>query len=390
MKPGERQELTGSLGDDTLFRASRHRHPSSPPELEQPFVAQDPKRTKDRIGVDLEDSGQVLRRRQAFSGSSLTLRDRAADFGRNLIVEGDRLRAIDLDMQHSAIHSSIMQTETAGLSGTGTGTEVLIPEARQHQRRRYRRRGMVIVPLALLIAALIGSWVLLLRGPAAGGKARSGSTPLAVAGAFGRVYFRPILCFAPAYTAPTGTGLKVAPRGVEPIPACTASSQLTATNLAVTPISPQGYSTVGTIAPDPQFAPYSSTSIHKTGYASSTVLLPGIGSACGSAKGRCVLGPAEMSGHSIGKATVKQTQSGSWVVDYSMAGSANAALWDKVAQENFHQLLGIELDGVVYSAPIIQPAQSGFSSFAGRGEISGGLSRSEAMQLARGMMAHKG
>jgi hypothetical protein len=289
-----------------------------------------------------------------------------------------------------------MQTETSGPSGAGaataTATEVLIPEARQHQRRRYLRRGMVIGTLALVIAALIVSSVLLLRGPAAGGKAQSGPTPVAAAGASGRVLFRPMLCFAPAYTAPTGASLKAAPRGVEPIPACTASSQLTATNLAVTPnTAAQGYSAdFGTFAPDAQYAPYPSTSVHKTGYASGTVLLPGIGSACGTAKGRCVLGPAEMSGRSIGTATVTQTQSGAWVVDYSMAGSANAALWDKVAQENFHQLLGIELDGVVYSVPIIQPAQSTFSSFGGRGEISGGLTRSEAVQLAKEMTAHKG
>jgi preprotein translocase subunit SecD len=56
-----------------------------------------------------------------------------------------------------------------------------------------------------------------------------------------------------------------------------------------------------------------------------------------------------------------------------------------VAQENFHQLLGIELDGDVYSAPIIQPTQAGFTSFAGRGEISGNLTQSDAQNLAQAM-----
>ena len=65
-----------------------------------------------------------------------------------------------------------------------------------------------------------------------------------------------------------------------------------------------------------------------------------------------------MSGHSIASAQATQNQTGEWVVDYSLAGSAGSALWDKVAQENFHQLLGIELDGEVYSAPIIQPTQA--------------------------------
>ena len=68
-----------------------------------------------------------------------------------------------------------------------------------------------------------------------------------------------------------------------------------------------------------------------------------------------------------------------------MAGAANSALWDKVAEENFHQLLGIELDGVVYSAPIIQPSQSTFTSFDGKGEISGSLTQTDAQNLAQAM-----
>ena len=70
-----------------------------------------------------------------------------------------------------------------------------------------------------------------------------------------------------------------------------------------------------------------------------------------------------MTGQAIGSAQATQNQTGAWVVDYTLNGAANSALWDKVAEANFHQLLGIELDGVVYSAPIIQPGQSTFSSF---------------------------
>ena len=92
-----------------------------------------------------------------------------------------------------------------------------------------------------------------------------------------------------------------------------------------------------------------------------------------------------MTGRSIASATATQNQTGAWVVDYTLAGSAGSALWDKVAQENFHQLLGIELDGEVYSAPIIQPTQSSFSSFQGRGEISGSLTQQDAQNLAQAM-----
>ena len=201
-----------------------------------------------------------------------------------------------------------------------------------------------------------------------------------------RMYFRPVLCFAYPQAVPKADKNKVPPRGIETLPTCNPSSQLTAANLNVTPnSSPQGYSS-NNVPPDTQFAAYPSTSVEKPDYANSTVLLPGIGGACdGTAVIRCVLGPAQMTGRSIASATATQNQTGAWVVDYTLAGSAGSALWDKVAMENFHQLLGIELDGQVYSAPIIQPTQGSFTSFQGRGEISGSLTQQDAQNLAQAM-----
>ena len=92
-----------------------------------------------------------------------------------------------------------------------------------------------------------------------------------------------------------------------------------------------------------------------------------------------------MTGRSIGSAQATQDQTGQWVVDYTLAGAAGSALWDKVAQENFHLPLGIELDGEVYSAPFIQPTQSSFTSFDGKGEISGSLTQADAQNLAQAM-----
>ncbi len=200
-----------------------------------------------------------------------------------------------------------------------------------------------------------------------------------------RMYFRPVLCFAYPEGVPKGSKATTLPRGIGTIPACTASSELTQANLAVTPNnSPQGYSS-NNVPPDSQYIAYPSTSVEKPGYATSTVLLPGL-AASGSSNGgeRYVLGPAQMTGHSIASATATQDQTGAWVVDYSLTGPGSS-LWDKVAQENFHQLLGIELDGVVYSAPIIQPTQSSFTSFDGKGEISGSLTQSDAQNLAQAM-----
>ncbi|HWF14830.1 MAG TPA: protein translocase subunit SecD [Acidimicrobiales bacterium] len=201
-----------------------------------------------------------------------------------------------------------------------------------------------------------------------------------------RMYFRPVLCFAYPQQAPKGTKAKALPTGVGAVPACQTQADLTASNLNVqaSPNTAAGY-TSNNVPPDPQYVSQPSTGTDKPNYANSTVLLPGIGAACFNAGYRCVLGPSEMTGRSIGSASAQQNQTGAWVVNYTLAGSANSALWDKVAQENFHQLLGIELDGKVYSAPIIQPTQSGFTSFQGQGEISGNLTQSDANNLAQAM-----
>ncbi|HEY1651121.1 MAG TPA: protein translocase subunit SecD [Acidimicrobiales bacterium] len=201
-----------------------------------------------------------------------------------------------------------------------------------------------------------------------------------------RMYFRPVLCYAYPQLTAKGKPVKNAQPGIGSVPACSSQSELSASNLGVQPNSniAAGY-TSNNVTPDTQFAADPSTSTEKPNYENSTVLLPGIGNACFNAGYRCVLGPSQMTGRSIGSATATQNQTGAWVVNYTLAGSANSALWDKVAQENFHELLGIELDGEVYSAPIIQPTQSTFTSFDGQGEISGSLTQSDADNLAQAM-----
>jgi preprotein translocase subunit SecD len=56
-----------------------------------------------------------------------------------------------------------------------------------------------------------------------------------------------------------------------------------------------------------------------------------------------------------------------------------------VAQENFHAEVGIELDGVVQSAPLILPNQASFTSFDGQGQISGSFTEGSAKTLAQAM-----
>jgi preprotein translocase subunit SecD len=203
-----------------------------------------------------------------------------------------------------------------------------------------------------------------------------------------RMYFRPVECWAYPQSLP-----KHAPKNYVPppstgtVPACSASSQITTSSLGVTPDSAsQNGFTSNSIPPDPQYANTPSTSTLKPDYASSTVLLPGTAGACdNNNEVRCVLGPSQMSGQDISSATATQNQLGQWVVDYTLNGSSGSSKWDQVSQQNFHLPLGIELDGVVYSAPIIQPTQSSWSSFQGKGEISGSLTQQDAQNLAQAM-----
>jgi preprotein translocase subunit SecD len=215
---------------------------------------------------------------------------------------------------------------------------------------------------------------------------------LAAIGQTAQLYFRPVECFAPPLIeAKTSKGVKVSAThsGAGTLPTCGSQYATTAANIDVTPNSSvQGYSVNNNLTDDPQFDQYSNTPTTAANYPNRSVLLPGIssgGAAAAANTGRYVLGPEELTGHSIGSATATQDQTGNWVVDYNLT-SAGSPLWDKVAQENFHQYLALELDGIVQSAPLIQPTQASFTSFDGKGEISGGnMTEANAKQLALAM-----
>jgi len=226
---------------------------------------------------------------------------------------------------------------------------------------------------------------------------KDAATVLADIGNTAQLYFRPVECTAYPLTLSKATKAtktaKAQPAekalsGNGTLPACGSNYATNATNLAVIPNSSvQGYSS-NTPGPDPGFAQYNSTSTDEKNYESSTVLLPSLpgGGTTLKTSLRYVLGPAQMTGTSIGSAVAQQSQTGAWEVNYSLKGAAGSNLWDSVAKENFHLLLGIELDGVVQSAPIIQPSQATFTSFDGQGTISGGnMTEADAKSLALAM-----
>ena len=191
-----------------------------------------------------------------------------------------------------------------------------------------------------------------------------------------QLYFRPALCGAPAFV---GAGKKGAQPASATLPTCSSTSALTQANLAVAPNpnTAAGFS-ANNPSPDPALAAYPSTP-HTGDNPKKTVLLPakpGSGSYT-----RYLLGPAQLTGRAVTKAVAQQTQAGAWVVNMNLNGAGSTA-WDSMAQQYFHQIIGIELDGVVQSAPITQPTQASFTSFAGQVQISGGFTQTQAQSLA--------
>lgn len=199
---------------------------------------------------------------------------------------------------------------------------------------------------------------------------------LATLGNTAQLLFRPALCYAPPLTL--SKGQKEALPATS-LPTCASSSQLTQANLQVTPNSntAAGYTSNQSIPIDPTFAPYASSNPEEPGYKNATVLLPGIQDLKGD---RYVLGPAALTGTAI-KSASAQLNAGQWAVDIVLT-SAGSTAWDQLGEQQFHAIIGIDLDGQVVSAPITQPTNSQFQSFEGQVQISGGFTEDQAKALA--------
>jgi preprotein translocase subunit SecD len=195
---------------------------------------------------------------------------------------------------------------------------------------------------------------------------------LKLVGETAQLLFRPVLCQVaePTKKAKTYPGS---------IPSCASSYLWTEANLGVTPNNtPNGFSS-NTPPVDSAYSIVKTTKPNSDNPLNN-VILPLLGSP----GVRYLLGPSQLTGQSIGKAIAQQDTVGAWVVNYTLTKTGSPA-WDKVADNNFHQALAIELDGVIQSAPLIQPTQSTFTSFAGSGEISGSFTEQGAKNLAIAM-----
>jgi preprotein translocase subunit SecD len=131
----------------------------------------------------------------------------------------------------------------------------------------------------------------------------------------------------------------------------------------------------GSIPPDPVLTDYPSTTpAYDDAHPKVPVLIPAVGG------GRFLLGPSEMSGTEVASAQAS-FQSPDWVVNATLTTSG-ATKWDTLAQKYFHEIIGIDLDGSVISAPLTQPSSAQFSSFDGKVQISGSFTQASAQSLS--------
>src|SRR5581483_11454180 len=111
----EADELPRALDDRAALGGAGDGDTAAAAELEQAFVAKRAERAQDGVGVDAEDSREVAGRRQPLARPGLAVRDRAADLGRDLLVELRRFGAVDLDTKHGASDTSFIMIRSEGV-----------------------------------------------------------------------------------------------------------------------------------------------------------------------------------------------------------------------------------------------------------------------------------
>jgi preprotein translocase subunit SecD len=234
-----------------------------------------------------------------------------------------------------------------------------------------------------------------------------------------QLLLRPVECFTYPFEKPPKTKPTTKdPHPVQPkvgnplsIPACNPELTLQSTNkdFSVTPEpnSVAGYTVSPGIA-DPQFIYTPSITVKvgtaKAGKEALVDKVPGVAalpvieeglpgqsapavevSSSGQeqqiANARYVLAPAVMTGTSIGSASAAQTETGEFVVNLTLT-SKGSSEWDYYSNKYFHTYIAVDLDGIVQSAPLIQPTQNAWSSFQGQVQISGNFTQGQANALA--------
>ena len=139
------------------------------------------------------------------------------------------------------------------VSESAAPAKILIPEAWEHRRRRYRRSGIGVVLAVLALAGLVVATVLLFAGSSTTGSPHRAVAPATGSRAPGVVYFRPVLRFAPPYDPSQASSAALGP------PSCSAASALTSQNLATPDVHGAAGFTIANVLPDSALAGVPST-----------------------------------------------------------------------------------------------------------------------------------
>ena len=97
---------------------------------------------------------------------------------------------------------------------------------------------------------------------------------------------------------------------------------------------------------------------------------------------RYYLGKAGLTGKAVSSAKSEFISGQGWTVKMNLTDKGSSQ-WDALAQQQFHKQVAIVLDGLVQSAPQIQPSDAAFTSFGGTAVISGHFTGGEAGDLAK-------
>ena len=209
---------------------------------------------------------------------------------------------------------------------------------------------------------------------------------LSTIGTTAQLYFRPVLCGAPPYAAPRVSGSSSASSKAEKAakaiaaaipyrvpPTCTGAYRYTSAYYVAGGTSGGGYQPPAQYVEDPSLASYKSTpSSLDERYKNQNVLYAAPG---GTGAARYLLGPAEATGTIIKSAYASLATNGQWQVIMNLT-SKGSGIFNKMAAQNYQQLLANDLDGKIISAPVIESR-----SFNGSAQITGSFNQATANKL---------
>jgi len=172
------------------------------------------------------------------------------------------------------------------------------------------------------------------------------------------------------------------PPSTKVLPATCSNPKYAAPTSTVDGTSSASGFTLPPMLPDPALSAYATTTPSQDAASpNAPALLPFLNSGKRATQ-RFLVGPTllTLSSKVASAKVIRAAISGGWLIDIRL-NRGESILWDRVAKTYFHRQLAIDLNGVIVEAPLIQPANTKFSSFDGQMELLA-TSKSGAYDLA--------